>query len=157
MAALTSRADRPRRTPAAPLLRLASLVAAGGALGTAARAALETAFGPAPGAFPWITLAINLLGSFALGLLLELVLRSGPDTGWRRAVRVGCGTGIIGGFTTYSTYVLEADQLARGGHVLTAVVYLAVSTVAGLAVAFVGLVVAARIADRRTGATEVAR
>jgi fluoride exporter len=148
--ALNVRRDPPDSAPTRPpLLRLSGLVATGGVAGTAARAALENAFGPHPGQFPWVTLAINLLGSFLLGLLLELLNRTGTDTGWRRAVRVGCGTGVIGGFTTYSTYVLEADQLARAGHLPLALAYLAVSTLAGLVAAGAGLAVAGRIVAPR--------
>ncbi|WP_043660594.1 CrcB family protein, partial [Cellulosimicrobium cellulans] len=62
-----------RRTP---LLALAGLVAAGGAVGTTARALLEQAFAPVPGAWPWTTFWINLVGSFVLGALLETLLRA---------------------------------------------------------------------------------
>jgi CrcB protein len=128
---------------------MSALVAVGGTIGTSARASLEATFPPAPGELPWVTLAINLTGSFALGAILELLLRTGPDTGWRRAVRLGCGTGVIGGFTTYSTFVLEIDQLARQGHLTVSVVYARLSVLAGLAAAGGGVLAASGFLRRR--------
>jgi len=91
------------------------LIGAGGSLGTALRAALETAFAPAPGQWPWVTFWINVSGSFVLGALLPALTQTGEDQGWRRAARLGVGTGVLGGFTTYSTFSVEAVQLARAG------------------------------------------
>ena len=105
------------------------MVILGGMLGTAARAQLEGAFAPPAGGWPWVTFAINLVGSFVLGALLEALSRTGRDVGWRRAARVGLGTGVIGGFTTYSTFIVETALLVRDGHVGTGVVY-AVATFA---------------------------
>jgi CrcB protein len=125
------------------------LVAVGGAVGTTARARLEAEFAPAPGGLPWVTLVVNLVGSFALGLLLEVLLHSGPDHGWRRAVRLGCGTGLIGGFTTYSTFILEIDQLARHGHLAVAATYTPVSIIAGLAAAGAVILAANQVLNLR--------
>jgi len=135
------------RPPAGPtrrssLPRLAALVALGGTAGTAARAHLEAALPAQTGAWPWTTFVINVAGSLVLGLLLESLLRSGDDTGWRRAVRVGCGTGLVGGFTTYSTFILEVERLLQGGHAAIGVLYALVSVVAGLASAGVGIALA---------------
>lgn len=55
---------------------------------------------------------INMVGSFILGVLLE---SHAHITGWRKAVRLGCGTGMLGGFTTYSTFVLEIEKMAGAG------------------------------------------
>lgn len=129
-----------RRTP---LLALAGLVALGGAVGTTARALLEQAFAPVPGSWPWTTFWINLAGSFVLGALLETLLRSGPDAGWRRGVRLGCGTGVLGGFTTYSTFAVEVERLASGGHAALGAAYALGSVVLGVAAAVVGITLAA--------------
>ena len=118
----------------------AALVAAGGTLGVAVRALLEGAFPAGPGAWPWTTTAINLTGSLLLGLLLATLSRRGPDTGRRRAVRLGVGTGVIGGYTTYSTFVLEVERLVTGGAVATGVAYALVSVVLGVAAAGLGVV-----------------
>lgn len=125
------------------LPRLAALVALGGTVGTAARAQLEAALPAQAGGWPWTTFLINVAGSLLLGVLLESLLRGGDDIGWRRAVRVGCGTGLLGGFTTYSTFVLEVERLLQGGHAAVGVLYAVVSVVAGLVAAGVGVAVAA--------------
>lgn len=135
--------------------RLVGLVFVGGALGTALRAGLEDAFAQ-PTGWPWATFAINLVGSFVLGLLLERLVRGGPDEGRRRAVRLGCGTGILGGFTTYSTFVLEVERLATDGETVVAVAYPLVSVVLGLALAAAGMTLAARLPASTTRATTAA-
>lgn len=132
---------------------MAALVAAGAALGTTARAALESTFAPTPGSVPWVTFCINITGSFLLGVLLQLLTYAGPDTGWRRAMRLGCGTGVIGGFTTYSTFILEIDQLACSGNLTTAAGYTLVSVTAGLGAALVATALVNRIATRRSSVT----
>ena len=131
-----------------PLLALAGLVALGGAVGTTARGLLEQAFAPAPGSWPWTTFWINLVGSFVLGALLETLLRSGPDAGWRRGVRLGCGTGVLGGYTTYSTCAVEVERLASGGHAALGAAYALGSVVLGVAAAVGGIALAAAVRRR---------
>jgi CrcB protein len=83
------------------------LVVLGGALGTAARAALLLVDAPA-----WQTLAvpvINVVGALLLGLVVGLVARRG-ETARARAARQLFGTGLLGGFTTYSTFALQAAE-----------------------------------------------
>lgn len=121
---------------------LALLVAAGGCVGTLLRALLEDAFGASHGQFPWTTLAINLLGSVVLGLLLEGLARTGDDEGPRKGVRLGVGTGVIGGFTTYSTFAVEADRLIGGGFPVIGLVYAVGSVAAGVLCAAAGVAVA---------------
>lgn len=131
--------------------RLVGLVFVGGCAGTAVRWALEEAFAR-PAGWPWVTFAINVAGSFALGLLLELLVRGGPDEGRRRAVRLGCGTGVLGGFTTYSTFVLEVERLASAGDLANAVAYPLVSVVLGVAAAAAGMALAGRTTSPRQDA-----
>ncbi len=119
-------------------------------LGTALRAQLEGAFAAPAGQWPWVTFGINLVGSFVLGGLLEVLSRTGSDVGWRRAVRVGFGTGVIGGFTTYSTFIVEAALLLRDGHAATGVAYSVVSLVLGLLTATAGFVVGAAVTPATT-------
>lgn len=126
-------------------LQGAALVALGGAVGTGARAALDAAAPAFPGGVPWTTFAINLLGSFLLGGLLETLAGRGPDDGRRRVVRLLCGTGVLGGFTTYSTFVAETERLLAGGATLTGVGYAVASVVIGVGSAVVGIVVARRL------------
>lgn len=135
-----------------PLLALAGLVAVGGALGTTLRALLEHTWPAAPGGWPWTTFAINLVGSFVLGALLETLVRSGPDEGRRRLVRLGVGTGVLGGFTTYSTFVVEVERRLSGGFVVTGLAYALVSVALGLVAAWLGVVAAGAL--RRTTGVE---
>lgn len=118
---------------------LALLVGLGGCLGTLIRALLENALATGHGRLPVITLAINLVGSLVLGALLEGLARTGDDVGLRKAVRLGVGTGVIGGFTTYSTFAVEVDRLLGGGSAVLGVVYAVVSVVAGLGCAAAGI------------------
>ncbi|MFC7403863.1 FluC/FEX family fluoride channel [Georgenia alba] len=143
------RAGDARASVWARLAGMCGFVAAGGAIGTTARAQLESAFAAGPGEIAWTTLIINVAGSFALGLFLELMLHAGLDTGWRRALRLGCGTGLLGGFTTYSAFVLEIDQLARDGQVASAAGYAVGSVLLGLAAAGLGLATVQLVTRRR--------
>lgn len=129
--------------------RLLALVMLGGAAGSTARWQLSQAFARGPEHWPWATFAINVVGSLLLGLLLETLLRGGPDAGWRRGIRVGVGTGLLGGFTTYSTFIVETDRLVATGHLWVAAAYAAVSVVLGVLAALAGIALA-RIALART-------
>jgi CrcB protein len=84
-------------------------------------------------------LAINLIGAFVLGVLLEALSAAGPDRGVRRAMRLTLGTGILGGFTTYSTFMVETADRLRSGHALLAIAYLVGSVIAGLLAAGLGI------------------
>jgi CrcB protein len=109
-----------------PLLPLVLLVAVGGVLGSLARWALTEAF-PGLGT----TLGINVVGSFALGLLVGLRPHG-------RLSRPFLGTGVLGGFTTFSALAVQTVDASRG----TAVAYLAGTLVLGTAAAALGLRVA---------------
>ncbi|MBS6071980.1 MAG: CrcB family protein [Actinomyces urogenitalis] len=124
-------------------------VFAGGALGTLVRAGLARLWPHTAGELPTATLAVNLVGALALGFLLGR-LALAPDTGWRRTLRLGLGTGFMGGLTTYSTFIVEVKHLAGGADLLGAATYLAGSLVAGVALAAVGLWLAGLGARRRT-------
>lgn len=107
------------------------LVAAGGAVGAVLRYAVDTA---APDSLvPWPTLAINVVGAFALGLLpaLAVVRRS------RRAA-LAVGPGLLGGFTTVSAWAGQVRHLADSGHVDLAGLHLALTLAAGLGAAALG-------------------
>jgi CrcB protein len=124
-------------------------VFAGGLVGTGARYLIEKAYPfHAPG-WPWATFGVNLLGAFALGVVLEALARMGDDTGWRQRVRLLFGTGVCGSVTTYSAFALEASLIGREGDVGVAVAYSIVSVVAGLIMAWAGITLAAAIHSRR--------
>lgn len=126
-------------------LRWLPLILLGGAAGTAARASLETWFPPSTSGLPWTTLTINLTGSLVLGLLLETLSSAGADRGVRRGARLTLGTGFLGGFTTYSTFMVETADRLRSGNGLLAVAYLVVSVVVCLAAAALGISIGARV------------
>jgi len=138
-----------RQSGAVRFVGLALLVAVGATVGTLVRASIELVFPHAPGEWPWATFAINILGSLALGALIEALALRGPDTGRRRMLRLGVGTGVVGGFTTYSTFVVEIDRLATAGAVSMALVYALASVVLGVVAAAIGAGVAASVFGRR--------
>jgi fluoride exporter len=103
------------------------LICAGGAVGTGARYLFSTAVTRAFGNFPFGTLGVNVLGSFLVSVLMVLALEKSALSVDVRLILV---TGVMGGFTTYSSFNYETLHLAQSG-------------AAGLAVANVALTVAA--------------
>jgi CrcB protein len=114
-----------------------AVIAAGGMLGASARYAIARWLPTRPGGFPWATFWTNVTGSFVLGLLLIVLIERFPRT---RYVRPFLTTGIIGAFTTMSTYAVETALLIKDSHRLTAIVYGVGSLVVGVGVAALGIV-----------------
>ncbi len=113
------------------------LVAVGGALGSVARYLVSVAagrlFGPE---LPVGTFAVNVIGSFAMGVLVGLLalrLYGSP------AIRLFFAVGILGGFTTFSSFALDAVVLGERGDVALSAVYVIGSVVVSLAALFGGL------------------
>ncbi len=100
-------------------------IALGGAAGSLARWTLAKTF---PSAFPWGTIAVNLLGCFIAGALW-VQLAKAPNN----LLRLLLITGFCGGFTTFSAFSLEAVQLLNAGRWLSFTFYFTISTVGGLA------------------------
>lgn len=144
MALTSTRQTAARHAHRNPLLLGAVFV--GGACGTGIRSLLEDAFSRPTGSWPWITFAINVIGAFVLALLLEALVLSGEDTGGRRLARLGLGTGVLGGFTTYSTFMVETTKLPWP----VAVGYVVASVIVGALAAWVGIR-AARLVPRSAG------
>ncbi|OYU34627.1 CrcB family protein [Novosphingobium sp. PASSN1] len=116
-------------------------VAAGGALGAWLRHQTSRLFlsavGPASAsAFPWATLTVNVLGSAAMGLLVGWLARHG---GGGEPWRLLLGVGVLGGFTTFSSFALEFAVFVERGALGLAASYVALSLVAGFAALFGGL------------------
>lgn len=114
-----------------------ALIGLGGAGGTLARWGLE-AWLPIRGRIPWTTMGINVAGAGLLGALLAWLACSGPDKGWRRRVRLSFGTGLLGGFTTYSAFSVETVTLLRMGTWWPGVAYVVLTLVGGLLAAGLG-------------------
>lgn len=121
------------------------LLAGGGALGTLARFALvqgarwihpDPPDGSQP--FPWGTLAVNMLGCLAIGVLAPGLLAAGVREEYRTALVVG----LLGGFTTYSSFAWESHQLWTQGRPWAAAAYVGGSVVGGLLLALVGAMAA---------------
>lgn len=123
--------------------RFLFIVLLGGTAGTSVRHATAE-LTPTWHDVPIGTLAVNLVGAFLLGLLIEALLRRGPDLALRRDLRLLLGTGFMGGLTTYSTFAVESQGLLDGGHVATGLAYAVGTVVAGLALAALGVAAARR-------------
>ena len=141
----------PRRPQDRPGRALVA-VGLGGAAGTLARAGLEATWPHDATHLPAATLTVNLLGALLLGALTGFLAAAGPDEGGRRLVRLAAGTGLMGGLTTHSTYILEVAGLFRHGRAALAAAYLLGSLAAGVAAAASGLVLGGRLGrGRRAG------
>lgn len=145
---VTARAEaaalyRPRRT-LQPAIILP--VAAGGALGAMARYELGLRFAVAAGSFPWVTFGVNVSGSFLVGLLLTFVLERWAPT---RYARPFLAIGVLGTYTTFSTYSVEANLLFKDGHVAVGVAYVLGSLAAGAVAVYLGIVTARLWPPRR--------
>ena len=108
-------------------------VGIGGALGSVARYAAYRMWPSTPGGWPVPTLTVNLLGSFAIGLLYMYVAARGVSADNARLFWM---TGVLGGFTTYSAFALESALL---GFSMTGVLYMAATVVGCLVAAFAGI------------------
>lgn len=113
-----------------------AVIALGGAVGAGLRYGLSEAVPRAAGEFPWATLIVNVTGCLALGALMVVLLATRPAS---RYLRPLLGVGLLGGYTTFSAYALEARDLLAGGHAGTAAAYLLGSVVAGLVAVQLGL------------------
>ncbi|HET9076889.1 MAG TPA: fluoride efflux transporter CrcB [Acidimicrobiales bacterium] len=127
--------SRPGRRPAWQRPGILAAVGVGGVVGACARYELGLAMPYRHGAFPTSTFLINVTGSFALGFLLTLMVER-----WRpnEYVRPLVATGVIGAYTTWSTYMTDADNLVRDGHPGVAAAYVVASLAAGLAAVYAG-------------------
>ena len=103
--------------------RLVAVVAVGGAVGTAARWSLTQTVGASSSGWPTATFVENLLGSFLLGALLEVLLRRGQESRRSLVIRLGAGTGLLGGFTKISSVAIEMERLLAGGEETMEMVY----------------------------------
>lgn len=123
-------------------------VAVGGGVGSLARYAVASAL-PTGRGFPWSTFLVNTLGCLLIGVVMVYVTETGRP---RRYVRPFLGIGVLGGFTTYSTAMLDVRTLGADGQWLLAEAYVVGSLAAGLVAVCLGVLGARAVADR-TGST----
>ncbi|SCL52173.1 camphor resistance protein CrcB [Micromonospora eburnea] len=117
------------------------VIAAGGVLGALARAGLQTAFPHPPTGFPWATFGVNVVGCLLIGALMAVLTArpAGP------LLRPFLGVGVLGGFTTFSTYVVDAQRAVTAGAPGTALAYLAATLVGALLAVWTGDAVTSRL------------
>lgn len=126
-------------------------IAVGGALGAVARQLVGEALPTVPGAFPWGTFLINVGGSWLIGILMAILgLRPAPH----RLLRPFLGVGILGGFTTFSTYAVQSHELVRSGYPLVAIGYLSATWLAALLAVVAGVWLVRRVACAGRGSSE---
>ncbi|MFI5673504.1 fluoride efflux transporter CrcB [Streptomyces cellulosae] len=123
----------PSRTARRPDVRgqapVVAVVALGGALGATARYALFLGWPAHTGQFPWATFWTNVVGCAVIGVFMVVI----TDV-WaaHHLVRPFFGTGVLGGFTTFSTYTVDIQKLVDSGHPRTGLAYLAATLLAAL-------------------------
>ena len=144
------RSDREHRRGSQARRALASrgdilaVIAAGGALGSLGRWALGQALAAPRGGFPWATFIENLSGGFVLGVLMIFVLDVWPPS---RYIRPFLGVGVLGGFTTWSTYMLDTRALVVADRTPLAALYLFGTLIAGVAAVWAGILLARLVAE----------
>lgn len=123
-----------------PVWDLLLVIAAGGAIGGGLRYLLSTAIPHQH--FPWSTFAANVIGCLLIGVLMVLLLEILPA---HRYARPFLGVGILGGFTTFSSYTVETHALLAEGAVPVALAYMFGSLAAGLLATWTGMTLARRL------------
>jgi len=128
--------------------RVVAAISAGGALGGTSRYGVEQLLPLARRGFPWGTFAVNIVGAFVLGFLLVLILERWSR---HRHLRPFLAIGFLGSFTTFSTWMLEVEQLADAGGFGVAAAYLGASLLVGLLVTGLGVVLGRILLHRKLG------
>jgi CrcB protein len=128
--------------------KVLAAIAAGGAIGAVARYALALALPTHSGRFPWGTFTTNVSGCAVLGLLVVVLEARFPAN---RYLRPFLATGVLGAYTTFSTYAVDADLLVRDGHPGIAAAYIVGSVVAGLIAVWIGIVAGRAIVGTESG------
>ncbi|MFD8543004.1 fluoride efflux transporter CrcB [Streptomyces sp. NPDC059649] len=138
----------PTRRKGPPLWQgpVVAVVALGGGAGAAARYGAALLWPTAPGGFPWTTLVVNAVGCAIIGIFMVVI----TDV-WaaHRLVRPFFGTGVLGGFTTFSTYAVDIQRLLAQGRAGAGLGYLALTLVAALAAVWTTATMTRRIVEWR--------
>jgi fluoride exporter len=129
---VTVRTGRARGLPW-PVLAAVSL---GGVVGALGRYTLGTSWPHHAGRFPWPTFVINVSGCLLIGVVMVLVTQVWSA---HRLLRPFLGVGVLGGYTTFSTYAVDGQRLVAAGAPGTALLYLAATPAAALAAVYIGV------------------
>ncbi|MDS1270062.1 CrcB family protein [Lipingzhangella sp. LS1_29] len=132
-----------RRTPGAVL----AAIAVGGACGAVARHGMDVWFSRDPGDFAWATFLVNLSGCLLIGVLMVVVTQVVPHS---RLLRPFLGVGLLGGYTTFSTHIVDAQLMLTAAEpdAAGALLFLAANVVGGLAAAWIGVALTERVLRR---------
>ncbi|MEU4680094.1 CrcB family protein [Micromonospora sp. NPDC023737] len=141
------RVPRDRRELARHPAAVVGAVAVGGVLGSLARAGLQAAFPHGPDTFAWATFGINLTGCLLIGVLMAVLRAAG---GGPPLARPFLGVGVLGGYTTFSTYIVDVHQALVAGAPGVALAYLVGTVVGALLAVWAGDTAAGRLL-RRSG------
>ncbi|MEV6795288.1 fluoride efflux transporter CrcB [Streptomyces sp. NPDC051320] len=123
-----------------------AVVALGGSVGACARYGASLLWPTGGGTFPWTTLLVNVIGCAVIGVFMVII----TDV-WsaHRLVRPFFGTGVLGGFTTFSTYAVDIQRLVADGHARTGLVYLVLTLLAAVAAVWTAVTLTRRLVERR--------
>ncbi|MFF1835620.1 fluoride efflux transporter CrcB [Streptomyces sp. NPDC058231] len=119
-----------------------AVVALGGATGACARYGASLIWTTPTGAFPWTTLVVNAVGCAVIGVFMVVISEAWPA---HRLVRPFFGTGVLGGFTTFSTYAVDIERLVEDGRARTGIAYLGLTLLAALAAVWSAVWVTRRV------------
>ncbi|MEW2498726.1 fluoride efflux transporter CrcB [Streptomyces nodosus] len=123
-----------------------AVVSLGGALGATARYAASLLWPTMTGGFPWATFVVNLAGCAVIGVFMVVITEVWAA---HRLVRPFFGTGVLGGFTTFSTYAVDIQRLVDTGHPRTALAYLFATVLGALAVVWLAMTATRQALARR--------
>jgi CrcB protein len=139
---LRARPRAPRPSAWRTQAPVVAVVALGGAIGATGRYALALGWPTPPGGFPWATFWTNVVGCAVIGVFMVVI----TDV-WaaHRLVRPFFGTGVLGGFTTFSTYAVDIQKLVDAGRPGTGLAYLAATLLAALTAVWLAVAAARRV------------
>lgn len=122
-------------------------VATGGAAGACARYGAELVWPTPAGEFPWTTFLVNLTGCAVMGVLMVAITEVWVG---HRLLRPLLGTGVLGGYTTFSAFAGEVDTLTANGHPARALLYVGITPVAVLITTWTAATASRHLLTRRT-------
>ncbi|MFJ2863010.1 fluoride efflux transporter CrcB [Kitasatospora sp. NPDC087314] len=125
-----------------------AVVAVGGAIGAVARYGAGLAWANGPTAFPWTTLLINVVGCAVIGVFLVVITEGRPA---HPLLRPFFGTGVLGGFTTFSTYAVDIRRLVEAGRPGIGLAYLGLTLLGALGAVWAAAVLTRRLIGRGAG------